>query len=165
LSVQHVFKNGYIVDTSSVLSNITSISTATGQSATSLKVSNDEYYIYFSIQGKVLGNYGQIFIDSDNNSATGYIDGTWASTGIDYMIESGHLYSHSTHDNSWTWADLGAINVTVSNSTTEYQAKVTKSALSGLGTSIKVGFKDNNSSWKFISGLPASGELPKYMLK
>jgi len=112
-----------------------------------------------------LGTYGQIFIDSDNNSTTGYIDGTWTTTGIDYMIENRNLNSHLVHDNSWKWTGLGTTNVSVSNNTTVYEARVAKTALSGLSTSIKVGFKDVNSSWNTVCMLSASGVLPVYTLK
>lgn len=162
---QGVFKNGKNVYTSSFWNNITSISTAAGQSATSLKVTNDEYYLYISIQGSGLESEGSIFIDSDNNAKTGYIESKWTTTGQDYLISNGHLFSHSANDNSWNWTDLGTTNVTVSESKTVYEARVAKSALSGLSDSIKVGFWDMNSSWELICRLPASGEVPKYNLK
>jgi len=162
---QGVFKNGKKVDTSSFWNNITSISTATGQSATSLKVTNDEYYLYFSIQGTGLETEGSIYIDSDNNSKTGYIESKWTTTGLDYLISNGHLFSHSANDNTWNWTDLGTTNVVESESKTIYEARVAKSALSGLSGSIKVGFWDMNNSWELICRLPTSGVLPVYQLK
>jgi hypothetical protein len=144
---------------------ITPIVTATGQSATSLKVTNDAVFIYFHIEGSGLGVYGQIHIDSDNNSATGYIDGMWTTTGIDYMTEKLSLYRHPLHNNTWKWKSVGTIDYTVSNNATVVEVRVARTALKGLGNTIKIGFKDVNSNWVTVSALPTTGELPEYKLK
>ncbi len=95
-------------------SGIPAVATAAGQTAASLKVTNDSNYIYICVQGSNLGPNGQIYINSDNNSSTGYVEGIWTSSGCDYMIELGRLYSHPANNSTWSWNDLGASNVTVS---------------------------------------------------
>lgn len=141
------------------------ISTATGQSATSIKVTNDQNYIYFCIQGSNMGQNDEIFIDTDNNSSTGYIDWAWTNTGCDYMIENGTLYSHPTNSSAWEWTNLGSQNVTVSKNSNVKELRVAKSALGNVNGTIKVGYKDINDSWNTIATLPVSGSLPSYTLK
>ena len=75
------------------------------------------------LQGSGLESEGSIFIDFDNNSKTGYIESTWTTSGLDYLISNGHLFSHSANDNSWNWKDLGTTNVVVPESKMVYEAK------------------------------------------
>jgi len=144
---------------------VDSIASATDQAAISLKVIDDADYIYICIQGKGLELRGSIYIEIDNNSETGYIEDTWTTAGIDYLISNQRLFSHPANDNSWNWTNLGSKNVVVSVSKTAYEARVTKSALIGLSDSFRVGFRDMNSSREVIGRLPASGVLPVYQMK
>ncbi len=146
-------------------SNISSLSTATGQSATSLKVTNDSNYIYICAQGSGLGTNSQFYINSDNNSSTGYQDSAWSSSGCDYLIELGKLYSHPDNSSTWSWNDLGTANVTISSNSSVYEVRIAKSAISNLSNTFSIGFKDVNSSWSTVSKLPASGALSSYTLK
>lgn len=150
---------------SSDWNNISAIATATGQSTTSLKVTNDSTYIYICVQGSNLGPNGQIYINSDNNSSTGYLEGTWSDSGCDYMIELGKLYSHPVNNNTWSWNDLGASNVTVSNNSSVFEVRIKRSAMSNLSNTFRIGFKDVNNSWSTVSRLPVSGALSSYTLK
>lgn len=146
-------------------SGISPLATAAGQTATSLKVTNDANYIYFCVQGSNLSANGQIFINADNNSATGYVEGSWTDSGCDYMIETGTLYSHPANNNNWSWNDLGTSNVTVSRNASVYEARIARSAIGSPGGTIRAGFKDMNGNWELVCRLPASGTLPGYTLK
>ncbi|MGI2295974.1 S-layer homology domain-containing protein [Paenibacillus sp. GXUN7292] len=46
---------------------------------------------------------GVYFIDSDNNSATGFNHPTWSGSGIDYKIERGQLYKYTGTGASSSW--------------------------------------------------------------
>lgn len=150
---------------SSDWSNITSAVTAGGQGATSLKVTNDSDYIYICIQGSNLGPNGQIYLNSDNNSSTGYIDETWTNSGSDYLIELGNLYSHPDNNSVWSWNNLGASNVAVSSNTSVYEVRIARSAMGNLTSTFRIGFKDVDSNWSTVSSLPNSGRLTSYTLK
>ncbi|SHO52684.1 hypothetical protein [Anaerocolumna xylanovorans] len=150
---------------SSDWSNIPGIATASGQSATSLKATNDSNYIYICVQGSNLGTNSQIYINSDNNSSTGYLEGTWSNSGCDCLIELGKLYSCPDNSNTWSWTDLGTSNVMVSANSSVYEARIARSAISNLSNTFCIGFKDVNSSWSTVSRLPVSGSLASYTLK
>lgn len=144
-------------------SSINAIATATGQTATSLKVYNDSNYIYFCVQGSNLGPNYQLYINSDNNSSTGYAEGTWTSSGIDYMIENGTLFKSTGQ--GWSWSSLGSSSLQVSKNSSVCEIRLAKSAITGLNNTIKVGYKDINSSWALVCRLPQSGSLPSYSLQ
>jgi len=142
---------------------VSSLADATGQTATSIFVSEDSSSINFNIKGNGMGKNGEIFIDADNNPATGYVFYAGANAGAEYMIENGRLFLHSTNDNTWTWKDIGGVSMVASS--TSFQASVEKTALKGLSTSIKVRFVDIDDNWKTVSTLPKSGALPEYKRK
>lgn len=143
--------------------NIPPIANASGQSATSLKVYNDSTYLYFCIQGNNMGSYYEFFIDSDNDALTGYDEGTWTTTGLDYMIENVTLFRSTGR--SWGWSSLGSSDLKVSSNGSVCEIRINRSALSGLSNTIKVGFKDISSDWSLKSRIPSSGALPSYKLK
>jgi len=68
-----------------------------------LKVSNDETKVYFLIQGDNLTtkSYGNFYLDTDNNTGTGYNATDWATNGCDYMIENNLVYMH--YGSGWSW--------------------------------------------------------------
>lgn len=59
----------------------------------SLYTVQDEKRLYTLVSGHNLNTVDEYYIDSDNDSTTGYaLDGLWTGTGIDYMVSSGKLY-------------------------------------------------------------------------
>ncbi|OGO81702.1 MAG: hypothetical protein A2Y21_11355 [Clostridiales bacterium GWC2_40_7] len=142
--------------------NTTAVATASGQAATSLKVFSDNEYLYFCIQGSGLGTNYDLFIDADNNSDTGYVEGTWTSTGLDYLVENGTLYESTSR--SWGWNSLGTTNVSTSKNSSVCEIRIARSALSNLASTIKVGYKDIDGSWNLVCRLPSTGALPSYTL-
>jgi len=55
----------------------------------------------------------QIYLDTDNNPATGYqawgSNSTSAETGAEYMIEDGALYKYTGTGIGWSWANEAAL--------------------------------------------------------
>ena len=68
----------------------------------------------FQVHGSFLNQSQRyhIFLDSDNNSATGYTNNAQQVSGADYFIENNRLYSYQGADgsSSWHWTDLGLIS-------------------------------------------------------
>lgn len=146
---------GYTIDgNASDWASVTPVYTASNQSITSIKVAEDANNVYALVEGTNLGTNGELFIDADGNKATGYYDKSWTESGFDYLIEGGHLYNHPTADSTWAWTALGTSAVEKAYNGSAYEFRIAKSALSGIGTSYKVGFKDLNSSWALVSKLP-----------
>ncbi len=131
-------------------SGVDAVATASGQTATSLKVYDDSEYIYVCVQGSGLGTNGQLYIDADASASTGYKDSVWTGAGMDYMIESGKLYSHPDNSNAWSWTGKGSSGVTVGKNADVWEYRISKAALDNLGSSVGLGFKDINSSWSCV---------------
>ncbi len=130
--------------------SVSTVATASGQTATSLKVYDDSNYVYICVEGSGLGTNGQIYIDRDASASTGYItDGA----GMDYMLEGSRIYAHPENSNSWSWTEVGSEGVTVVKSSSVYEVQISKSVIGGNGSTIGVSFNDVNSSWEEVCSL------------
>lgn len=61
----------------------------------------DDNRLYTLVKGTNLNLQNIYYIDSDNNSETGYKSDLWINSGIDYKIENGILYSYNSQYRSW----------------------------------------------------------------
>lgn len=140
----------------------TAIATASGQSALSLKVFDDSEKLYFGISGSGMSsvNY-QLFIDTDNNSSTGYQDARFTSSGAEYLLENGSLFVST--GSGWSWSGVSA-TVQQSKNSAVTEVSISKSDFSSLASTIRVAYGDI-VSWEFASKLPASGGYASYALQ
>lgn len=145
-------------------SGIAAVATATGQTATSLKVFDDVSKVYFGLAGSGLNVNHQIFIDSDNNAATGYQDTRFTSSGANYMIENGSLYQSTGAGWSWSLVAAGTAGVVISKNASAVEVSVNKAGLGTLNSTIKVSILDLNSGYALISKLPATGGYASYII-
>jgi uncharacterized protein YjdB len=151
--------NGSLSDWSSV----SAIASASGQTSTSMKVYSNSTTLYFGVAGSGMSatDY-EIFINADNNSATGYQDGTFTASGADYMIENGTLYRST--GTGWSWVSAtGTIQVSKNSSVTELAINRSAFTTPALGSSITVAYKDL-VSWSPVSKLPSTGAYALYNL-
>ncbi|MCF6237062.1 MAG: tandem-95 repeat protein, partial [Gammaproteobacteria bacterium] len=128
------------------------------QNLRSLKIASDADTLYFLLEGSDIGANTQFHINVDNNAATGYQDGNWYDTGVDYLIENNWLYKSTTNDDSWSWGSGDGSMVVYERSSSVIEVSVKKSALSGFQGPIKVGAWDLTDGWYIISGLPNWGK-------
>ncbi|MBY0435596.1 MAG: DUF4832 domain-containing protein, partial [Cyclobacteriaceae bacterium] len=68
-----------------------------------LVIADNGVTIFLTMQGSLITSTFNAFLNTDNNSATGFIDGTWSAMGADYLIQNGALYSYSGSNNTWGW--------------------------------------------------------------
>lgn len=132
-------------------SGISAIATASGQSSQSLKVYDDGTYLYFGVAGSGLGPNYQIFLNTDNNTSTGYQHWNFTSSGANYYIENGSVSVYAGDGTSWNWNAVGT--ATASKSGTVCEVRVAKSLLGSLSNQITVAYADINSSWTIVSKL------------
>lgn len=62
--------------------------------------------VYYTMQYTGSWSLFHVFIDTDQNTATGYATG---GIGADYFVENGTLFQHTGGSSSWTWNNLGAV--------------------------------------------------------
>ena len=145
----------------------------------SLKAFDDQSFLYFyanawvqmpspaSASGPTIGEHWQLFIDSDDNPATG-----WES--FDYLIEDGQLYKFSgTNSHHWSWK-VRWLSRKFTNKSAVYSArgftaqrpnkggveiKFYKSVLSQLKSKkINVRFSALNNDWTESFSMPTNNE-------
>ncbi len=142
--------------------SIPALVTASGQNITSVKMTNDNNYYYICIQGSNLSTKYGIFLDTDNNSNTGYKSSLWTN-GADYYIESGILYK--SNGSSWSWTSLGTSSLTRASNTTVIEIRLARSAINVIGGTIQIGVVNYNNTWGILSYLPLSKLMAAYKVK
>ena len=95
----------------------------------------------FQAQYNLPFTFHNVFIDTDNDAATGY---QVAGIGADYLIEDGTLYQHT--GTGFSWATVSGVSPLVSNSGGLYQWQVPTSSLGVAVQSIKVVFNGSGGS-------------------
>ena len=143
-------------------SDISALTTASGQNLTSLKVTSDATKLYFLLEGNNIDKHTSIFINSDNKSSTGYQYEGWTSSGVDYLIEDDELYKSTDNNSGWNWSFQRTSAIDRVKISSVVEVSIEKSALSELNNTITIGAWDSNSDWDEQSLLPTSGALPSY---
>ena len=134
---------------------ITSIATGSNGPKV-LKAYNDTAKLFLLVTGNSLNTKAQFYIDSDNNSNTGYRNNAWSDSGADYLLESGILYRYTGGRSVWSivgTADLAANSTVVEAGIPMGLMGIRAGSIIHIGY-IKAGSQQNK--------LPTSGSLPAY---
>ena len=67
----------------------------------------DQKKLYIYVKGTNLNTDNIVYIDSDNDSTTGYHSSLWTNSGIDYKIENNRLFQFI--NSSATWIKAGSV--------------------------------------------------------
>ncbi|MBN8650487.1 MAG: DUF4832 domain-containing protein [Cytophagales bacterium] len=131
-----------------------------------ITVSDNSTSIIVTVRGGNLSSTYQVYVNTDNVASSGYSDGTWAATGINHLVENGLLYVYAGTGANWSWTPISG-NVTVTNNTasgvTTRTITITKSALTNLAGTIKVGYR-NLVSGSLSGKLPADNDMYSFVL-
>ncbi len=127
-----------------------------------LKASHNASSLFLLAQGTGLNVKGQFFLDTDNNSLTGYNASGWTASGAEYMIENNTLYRNTAPGWSWTPVrTLSASEFQRNDSVVELSVPLSSMSLSN-GNTIRVGYISNDSTTNRLPAATAS--LPSYTL-
>jgi len=137
---------------------IQNLYTVSSQNAQSIKTYNSPDSLFFIITGDNLNEEWQLFINTDNDSNTGFMHNEWNKSGTDCLIENGHLYYYSGNDNSWDWTLIQDIEFERNNQVLEL-----KIAMSHLGEltenkDFSLAFIDHPQQSSLASYLPLQTE-------
>jgi len=72
---------------------------------------NDGSQLFYQASFDVAVTHKHVFIDSDEDSGTGYDTG---GIGANYMVENASVYLYTGDGQSWSWSNLGASNMSPS---------------------------------------------------
>ena len=120
-----------------------------------IKASNKNGKLYLMIDAPSIGKNTQIFLDTDNDSATGFQfgGGIWNQGGADYMIENTHLDKSKVNSSAWSWDyNIGAIETARSGDIVE--VAIPTNLLANLGNTINIGFVNRDAEWNVKSAVP-----------
>ncbi len=88
-------------------SGVETIAEGTGY-VTGLKAKITDKSLYIRAEGTShLSKRGIFYINSDNNSATGYHSANWINSGVDYLVQDDKLMRYTGTGDDWSWADTG----------------------------------------------------------
>lgn len=134
------------------------------QSARALKAANEGQNLLVLVQGQgLVGNYN-LFLNTDNNSATGHQSHVWAAaTGADFMVSNGTLYRSTGPGWSWTPVANGA-QVVANGQTIEMAIPFSALNRSGTGAAVSLGFQALTAGWQTDSVLPLVAPLASFAL-
>jgi len=111
-----------------------------------ITVSDDANAIKVIVTGSTITSTYEMFINADNQSNTGYIDGTWTTMGADYMLQNGNFYKHNQSNNSWGWTPVTTtVTVTdsiLSNTLSQRTITILKTAFTQLNNNIQIGYRN-----------------------
>lgn len=131
----------------------------------SVKITNDTQNLYVLVEGTKLNGKDQIYINSDNDTKTGYFYSKWTTSGIDYLVEDGKIYLYVGDGKRWSFKQK--VNLSQNNgyyessSVLEFAIPLQELEISSEQTIMLGVLIDDNSSKK----LPASGEMISYSLQ
>ncbi|WP_248565423.1 right-handed parallel beta-helix repeat-containing protein [Paenibacillus sp. L3-i20] len=129
-----------------------------------MRVTNDAEYLYILIEGSKLTSKVQLYFDTDQDEQTGYKTSKWDSTGAEYLIENGRLYSYTGKGSNWSWRDKSNLkqNKAYAGGDSIIEMAIPLSILDlNTGEIVKLGVMIDDNKKK---QLPLGGELAGYTL-
>lgn len=119
------------------------------QSTQNIKVFADTKYLYFAIAGSNLGPNFQLYLNTDNNTATGFQVANFSSSGADYRIQGTSL---SVYKGTGSWSDVSA-TVDVSKNSGATEIRIPRSVFTALSNTIQIAYVDVDSNGNAVSQL------------
>ncbi len=132
--------------------------------------SSDLINIYLEGEAGMNLDVIDLYIDADNNTATGYAAWMYpAGSGADFLLEGspyggwGEVFAHVGPGTGWGWTSGGSFVDALSFSELKtasgkkmVEFSIKKSALGAISQFINVGLIENNSSWTQVGIVPES---------
>ncbi|MCR5836259.1 MAG: DUF4832 domain-containing protein [Lachnospiraceae bacterium] len=108
----------------------------------------DNDYIYVNVP--IVSGYEntQIYIDSDNNNQTGYLN---SNGGFEYLVENGSIYRHKGNNGDWSYETVNSL-ATVTEQSDYRNYKFKKSDLGITSEEINIMANLVDSSWNNRKG-------------
>lgn len=137
---------------------------------------NDVYFYFEMASTKANGDIFDFYIDSDNNSGTGFIT-SFKESGNDVLMEGQLLigevgmFYHSGPQDAWSWADAKATNfyeigtIQESGGLLKFEGRFVRSKIKGLtGKGMKIGAIATKSDWSATLGTIPDSNAPSFFL-
>lgn len=134
---------------------------ASGESTISgIYSTQDASKLYIMVKGTGMNVSSDFYINSDNNTSTGYRSPNWSASGADYLIENNQLYRYSGTGYNWSWSNIGTASVIKNDVMVEVSVGLNQLSLSEPVT-MKIGYERNFTEYVPLAGNPmATAEKP-----
>ncbi|MBO0731977.1 MAG: fibronectin type III domain-containing protein, partial [Acidimicrobiaceae bacterium] len=130
--------------TPSQASNTVKLKTPSPTPITDPEVTLNATTAHFQAQYNLAYSFHNVYIDTDNNPATGYQAG---GVGAEYLLEDGALYQNVSDTNSWSWTPVSLASSPLTSTTGGlYVWDIPASALGTPLTTISVAFNGSGNS-------------------
>lgn len=172
--------DGTLSDWDTVATNIVPISMNSGNFITAKYDYDGNYlYIYFEVLGHQNdGGPYDIYIDTDNNPATGYLSNDMPGGGYDMLLE-GSIFDNwldidpfeGTDQNSFNFVNISANNyyqmgdIEQVGDTLKYEFGIVRTKIPGLSSTqgIKIAVQAMDATWNLIGSSPGVG-VPAFFI-
>ncbi|MFD0962098.1 right-handed parallel beta-helix repeat-containing protein [Paenibacillus chungangensis] len=104
--------------------------------------------LYVLVTGSLLGDKGQLYMNTDNNTATGFQPPFWSDGGADYLLENGILYRYSgSGGTDWGWTKVVSYkeNGQYAVTSTAVEAALSLDHINAMEGGIEIGYVWNDS--------------------
>jgi PKD repeat protein len=131
--------------------------------------------VYLEGNKKMLMELVDMYINTDGNTATGFLHSNWSEgSGAEFLFEGpmvtngwGQFYSHTDPNGGWGWAGIAGSGanlkasaiVSLNDTTNAMEFSIPKSQLGTLGSSIGIAITEMTSGWAGVANFP---EAPKF---
>ena len=131
--------------------------------------------VYLEGNKKMLMELVDMFINTDGNTQTGFLHGSWpGGSGAEFLFEGpvvtngwGAFYNHTDPNGGWGWSAIAGSGasltassvVSLSDTTNAIEFSIPKSQLGTLGSSIGIAITEMTSGWAAVANFP---EAPKF---
>lgn len=116
--------------------------------------------ISVSYQDVVAAAHTQIFLNTDNDTSTGFgFNGAaWGAIGADYMIQDQYLFKSLGNTSDWDWQAISKIE-SYAHTDGQIEMAISKSLVGNPCSSLQAGTMGRNDSWGVEVMYPVSTEL------
>ena len=86
-------------------------------------IAHDEsnFYLAYRNDGPITLSWAyNLYLDTDSNSATGFVSDAAYPIGAEYLIQASFLYKYTGNGSSWSWSYVGELTAAVSGNQAEF---------------------------------------------
>ena len=131
--------------------------------------------VYLEGNKKMLMELVDMYINTDGNTQTGFLHGTWPEgSGAEFLFEGplvsagwGDFYNHTDPNGGWGWGQIAGSGVnlkasavvSLNDTTNAIEFSIPKTQLGTLGSSIGIAITEMTGGWAAVANFP---EGPKF---
>ena len=136
------------------------------ESQFSLEDAGADLAISISYTDIVSAAHTQIFLNTDNDTKTGFgfYQQAWGLIGADYMIQDEYLYKSLSNDAQWEWQPVAKIT-NYTHTSNQINMMVSKSLIGNPCGNLLAGTMSRNAAWDVESMHPIARELSQVSIE